>query len=225
MEMRTGGPEMAGAPRDLGQSPSTGQSIPTSEEHSARDARSYTTRRRRGLPPPNPPPSPRLWWTRRRPSYAAWLHQTAASGCLHPTLRRRSGFGGRDEGRAARATTAGRSVGFGSIAREKSPPIRFCETNPFHFRLLFDVCNLCTVICVVCSRVCKWVRSGKTNPFEGCFKVIHAVMTRNTTATGPVALQFGDGMGTGRNVTGKCSVLLGGGGPILDGYVISRTWS
>src|SRR5260221_9821623 len=48
MEMRTGGPEMAGAPRDLGQSPSTGQSIPTSEGQSARDARSYTKRRQAG---------------------------------------------------------------------------------------------------------------------------------------------------------------------------------
>ena len=45
MEMRMGGPEMAGAPRDLGQSPSTGQSIPASEAESARDARCYTSLR------------------------------------------------------------------------------------------------------------------------------------------------------------------------------------
>src|SRR5437773_1189981 len=47
MEMRTGGPEMAGAPRDLGQSPSTGQSIPTSEEQSAREPTSRGRFRRR----------------------------------------------------------------------------------------------------------------------------------------------------------------------------------
>src|SRR6266403_1665039 len=71
MEMRTGGPEMAGAPRDLGQSPSTGQSIPTSEEQSARDARCYTKQRHRAASNQpmarTLPPSSRLWRARRRP--------------------------------------------------------------------------------------------------------------------------------------------------------------
>src|ERR1017187_3632948 len=44
--------------------------------------------------------------------------------------------------------------------------VPFHETNPFYFRVVFDVSILDTETYVVCSGVCKWVRSGKTNPFS-----------------------------------------------------------
>src|ERR1017187_3150459 len=49
----------------------------------------------------------------------------------------------------------------------------FHETNPFHLRLLFGGSDLFGGTCVVCRRVCKWVRSGKTNPFSGGIKVVN----------------------------------------------------
>ena len=50
----------------------------------------------------------------------------------------------------------------------RGPYIRFCETNPFHFRGVFIVSGILTETYEVCRSVCKWVRSGKTNPFSGC---------------------------------------------------------
>jgi hypothetical protein len=58
---------------------------------------------------------------------------------------------------------------FATLRDQGRPPIRFCETNPFHFRGVFDASPLFTAIYKLCSRVCKWVRSGKTNPFWGAF--------------------------------------------------------
>ena len=52
-----------------------------------------------------------------------------------------------------------------STTPQGAPPIRFCETNPFYFRGLFATSHVFTVTYAVCSHVCKWVRSGKTNPF------------------------------------------------------------
>src|SRR6267154_808880 len=56
--------------------------------------------------------------------------------------------------------------------RRGGPYICFCETNPFHFRLLFDGSGLFSGTCAVCRSVCKWVRSGKTNPFWGRFEAV-----------------------------------------------------
>src|SRR5207245_1815914 len=46
--------------------------------------------------------------------------------------------------------------------RDTGVYIRFCETNPFYFRVLFDVSLLFIATSVVCSGVCKWVRFRKT---------------------------------------------------------------
>src|ERR1035437_2796329 len=54
----------------------------------------------------------------------------------------------------------------------KGAYIRFCETNPFYFLLIFDGSTVFAGTCVVCSGVCKWVRSGKTNPIWGIFWVV-----------------------------------------------------
>jgi hypothetical protein len=51
--------------------------------------------------------------------------------------------------------------------RARGAPIRFCETNPFYFRTFFEASFLYTTTYAVCRSVCKWVRSGKTNPFSG----------------------------------------------------------
>jgi hypothetical protein len=45
--------------------------------------------------------------------------------------------------------------------------MRFCETNPFYFDAVCGVTLLFTETYVVCNGFCKWVRSGKTNPFGG----------------------------------------------------------
>ena len=46
----------------------------------------------------------------------------------------------------------------------------FHETNPFYLCDVCDVSHLCTKTYVVCSGVCKWVRSEKTNPFSGVYE-------------------------------------------------------
>jgi len=51
----------------------------------------------------------------------------------------------------------------------------------------------------------RWVRFPKRTHREGVLEVIFAVLIRK--------------------MRGNCGVLLGWGEPILDGYVISRTWS
>src|ERR1017187_2561035 len=66
----------------------------------------------------------------------------------------------------ARRAMADGSV-FNGDTLERNVP--FHETNPFCFRVLFGVSHLFTETYAVCSGVCKWVRSGKTNPFWGVF--------------------------------------------------------
>src|ERR1017187_3998583 len=51
----------------------------------------------------------------------------------------------------------------GRESGERNVP--FHETNPFHFWEIRDTSHLSTATYAVCRRVCKWVRSGKTNPF------------------------------------------------------------
>src|SRR5258708_6356332 len=67
--------------------------------------------------------------------------------------RRSSSYGGRD-------------------GATRGPHICFCETNPFQFRASVDVSGQLTAGYVICSEVCKWVRSQKTNPFEGVCGVV-----------------------------------------------------
>src|SRR5271170_1374887 len=55
---------------------------------------------------------------------------------------------------------------------EKDPHTCFCETNPFYFRGFFDASVLFTGTCDFCRGVCKWVRSGKTNPFLGGYGML-----------------------------------------------------
>src|ERR1017187_9605776 len=62
-------------------------------------------------------------------------------------------------GRRALPKEVGKSCGASNMP--------FCETNPFHFRVVFDVSIVNTETYAVCRGVCKWVRSGKTNPFLG----------------------------------------------------------
>jgi hypothetical protein len=64
---------------------------------------------------------------------------------------------------------------------EERVPIRFCETNPFCFRPSLDVSHVFTGTYAVCSGFCKWVRSGKTNPFRGVFRGVKG-RNRKTSA-------------------------------------------
>jgi hypothetical protein len=50
-----------------------------------------------------------------------------------------------------------------------TPAPRFGETNPFHFLSITDGSVVFTGPCVVCRGGCKWVRSGKTKPFQDGF--------------------------------------------------------
>ena len=55
----------------------------------------------------------------------------------------------------------------------------FHETNPFYFRGFIAVASSFTASYAVCSGVCKWVRSGKTNPFRGRFGGCFAPFARD----------------------------------------------
>ena len=79
------------------------------------------------------------------------------------------------EGYERQGTMAKGSRKAGEDAQQRVPTkaqrgernVPFHETNPFCFRGVFDVSFVSTVFYVVCSGVCKWVRSGETNPFGG----------------------------------------------------------
>src|SRR5260221_7556737 len=58
------------------------------------------------------------------------------------------------------------------------PHMRFCETNPFLFYLLFDGTTSLRETYIICRSICKWVRFPKTNPFSGCFRGVRVSKTR-----------------------------------------------
>jgi hypothetical protein len=100
----------------------------------------------------------------------------------------------RVEGRAA--------VSARGYNRAEGAYIRFCETNPIFFEVIFGVSLLFAETYDVCRRFCKWVRFGKTNPIlGGIWGVLASVwlpfgfvfgLDRGTTGSGSLALQFGD---------------------------------
>jgi hypothetical protein len=74
-----------------------------------------------------------------------------------------------------------------------TPAPRNCETNPFSFRAIGDVSILDTETYDVCSCVCKWVRSGKTNPFGGGF--VERIRRRQGYGATRCCVQLGRAMG------------------------------
>jgi hypothetical protein len=50
--------------------------------------------------------------------------------------------------------------------------VPFYQTNPFQFREVFVVSILYTETYAVCRSVCKWVRSGKTNPIWRVYRTV-----------------------------------------------------
>ena len=64
-----------------------------------------------------------------------------------------------------RGKDAQRRVPTKALVGDQEAPLRFCETNPFYFRVNFVISILDIATYVVCSRVCKWVRFGKRTHF------------------------------------------------------------
>src|SRR5258706_14591109 len=99
-----------------------------------------------------------------------WRHEGATKARLSNVKRATfSGYhreGKYDGTRAACPTIRrGAATERRNYSQQKTPHIRFCETNPFYFLSIIGGTIVFTGTCVVCSSVCKWVRSGKTNPF------------------------------------------------------------
>src|ERR1017187_190498 len=82
-------------------------------------------------------------------------------------------------GYLAKASAFARALRRTSRRDTRASNMPFHETNPFYFRGFIAVASSFTASYAVCSGVCKWVRSGKTNPFRGRFGGCFAPFARN----------------------------------------------
>ena len=67
----------------------------------------------------------------------------------------------------ARTVPIGLMLRNATSGRSEGAPIRFCETNPFRFRVVFVISILDTVTYALAVAFANWVRFGKRTQFRG----------------------------------------------------------